>query len=73
MTRLKQSEFLAGLQPLYINLRFDPGPNNTNTVGNGGNAGGFSPAMGVYYVHSISPDLKVGFSTFSYFGLSAET
>ncbi len=72
MTRLKQSEFLAGLQPLYINLRFDPGPNNTNTGGNGGNAGGFSPAMGVYYVHSISPDLKVGFSTFSYFGLAAD-
>lgn len=72
MTRLDQSQLLVGLQPLYINLRFDPGPNNTNTGGNGGNAGGFSPAMGVYYVHSISPDLKVGFSTFSYFGLAAD-
>jgi len=72
MTRLKQSEFLLGLQPLFINLRFDAGSNTTTSGGNGGNAGGFSPGAGFYYVHSFSPDLKFGFANFSYFGLAAD-
>lgn len=72
MTRLKQSEFLLALQALYINVEFDAGSNTTTTGGNGGNAGGISPAAGSYYVHSLSPDLKLGFSTFSYFGLAVD-
>lgn len=72
MTRLKQSKYLVGLQPFYINLKFDAGPNMTTTGGNGGNGGGISPAAGFYYVHNISSDLKLGVASFSYFGLALD-
>ena len=72
MTRLEGSQGLVGVQPFYVDLQFDPGPATRGAGSDGGNAGGFFPALGAYYVHDASPDLKVGFSLASYFGLGLE-
>jgi long-chain fatty acid transport protein len=71
MTRLDQSQMLVGLQPAYGITRFDKGDDTTVSGGNGGNALGFIPGMGGYFVYSATPDLKFGLSLGSDFGLSA--
>jgi long-chain fatty acid transport protein len=68
MTRLDGSEVLLGLQPLIATAKFDPGAGTTTSGSDGGNAGGFVPAGGLYGVFSILPDLKVGASLNSYAG-----
>ena len=71
MTRLDQSQMLVGIQPAYGITHFDKGNDTTVSGGNGGNALGFIPGLGGYYVYSATPDLKFGFSLGSDFGLSA--
>lgn len=68
MTRLKGSQILFGLQPLIVTTEFDTGPQTTTSGTDGGNAGGFVPAGGVYGVYEILPDLKIGASLNSYVG-----
>ena len=72
MTRLDRSQMLAGIQPAYGVSRFDKGNDTTVSGGNGGNALGFIPGLGGYYVYSATPDLKFGISLGSNFGLSAQ-
>lgn len=71
MTRLDRSELLVGFQPLFVDAKFD-----TEVVtyggGDGGNAGGWVPAGGINYVHSLSPDLKLGLAAGSYLGLGLD-
>ena len=71
MTRLDQSQMLVGIQPAYGITHFDKGNDTTVSGGNGGNALGFIPGMGGYFVYSATPDLKFGLSLGSDFGLSA--
>ena len=71
MTRLDQSQMLVGIQPAYGITHFDKGNETTVSGGNGGNALGFIPGLGGYYVYSATPDLKFGLSLGSDFGLSA--
>ncbi len=71
MTRLDQSQMLVGIQPGYGIAHFDRGDDTTVSGGNGGNALGFLPGLGGYYVYSATPDLKFGISLGSDFGLSA--
>jgi long-chain fatty acid transport protein len=71
MTRLDSSQMLVGLQPAYGVVKFDKGNDTTVSGGNGGNAVGFFPGMGSYFVYSATPDLKFGLSLGSDFGLSA--
>jgi len=76
MTQLDHSEIMVGFQPMYIDSRFS-GEATTligkrETGDNGGNAGGFMPAGGIYYVYSYSEKLKFGLSTTSYFGLGLD-
>ena len=71
MTRLERSQMLAALQGLYIDTRFDT-KEAAFGGGDGGNAGGFVPAGSFHYVHSITPDWKVGISAGSYFGLGVD-
>src|SRR5512147_656956 len=71
MTRLDRSQMLVGIQPAYGVSRFDKGNDTTVSGGNGGNALGFIPGLGGYYVYSATPDLKFGISLASDFGLSA--
>ena len=71
MTRLNQSQFMAGIQPIYADMKFDT---QSATFGgnNGGNAGGWTPTGSLSYVHSVSNDLKLGVTAGSYLGLGVK-
>ncbi|MCP3852146.1 MAG: hypothetical protein GY694_18185 [Gammaproteobacteria bacterium] len=71
MTRLKQSELMAGFQPMHVEARFDI---DSATHGNddGGNAGGFVPVASLFYVNNYSDELKFGLATGSYLGLGLD-
>lgn len=71
MTRLDESQVLAGIQPAYGIAQFDRGNATTVSGSNGGNALGFIPGLGAYGVYSATPDLKFGLTLGSNFGLSA--
>ncbi len=71
MTRLRKSELLTGIQPLYTNLDFSP-DSRTTTTGPSGNTQNWLPTGNLYYVHSISPDLKAGIGVLGYFGLAQD-
>jgi long-chain fatty acid transport protein len=71
MTRLDDTQMLAGIQPAYGISRFDRGNDTTVSGGNGGNALGLIPGLGAYGVYSATPDLKFGLTLGSNFGLSA--
>src|SRR5512143_1112793 len=68
MTRLGGVNLLFGLQPTIITTEFDTGSGTTTSGTNGGNAGGFLPAGGIYGSYSILPELKVGCALNSYVG-----
>ena len=68
MTLLDRSQMEGGFLGLYVDSKFDV-KNATYGDNGGGNAGYFSPAGSLYYVHSVSPDLKLGLGVGSYFGL----
>jgi long-chain fatty acid transport protein len=74
MTRLAGSQALIGLQPLIVTTEFDTG-SQTSVPGagtDGGDAGGFVPAGGIYGVYGVLPDLKLGISLNSYAGGSLD-
>lgn len=71
MTRLQGSQLMIGVQPIYSDIESDVDV-ATFGGGNGGNAGGFVPSGGLFYVHSLSQDLKVGLSAGSYLGLGVD-
>ena len=68
MTRLDRSQMEGGFLGLYVDAQFDV-EQSDNGYNGGGNAGYFSPAGTLYYVHNVSPDLKLGLGVGSYFGL----
>jgi long-chain fatty acid transport protein len=68
MTRLDRSQIETGIMGIYPDSQFNV--KNSSFGGNdGGNAGYFSPVPTLNYVHSVSPDLKLGLGVGSYFGL----
>ncbi|MBW2510537.1 MAG: outer membrane protein transport protein, partial [Deltaproteobacteria bacterium] len=71
MTRLDRSQLLAGFQMLYVDTKFDTDFAQFGG-GDGGNAGGWVPAASFSYVHKVSPDLSVGVSVGSFFGLGLD-
>ena len=71
MTRLDRSELLVGVQPTYLNVEFSP-DSKTTTTGSDGDASTWLPAGGLYYVHNLAPDLRLGVATVGYFGLGLE-
>ena len=71
MTRLERSQMLAGVQPLYVNAKFDTDSASFGG-GDGGNAGGWVPAAGLYYVHDVTQEWKLGVAAASYFGLGLD-
>jgi len=71
MTRLDRSQMLAGAQPLYVNAKFDT-DSSTFGGGDGSNAGGLVPAAGLYYVHDLTQEWKLGVAAASYFGLGLD-
>jgi long-chain fatty acid transport protein len=71
MTRLDRSQMEGGLLGLFPSIKFDV-DNATYGDNGGGNAGYFSAVPTLYYVHSLSPDLKLGLGLMSYFGLGLD-
>lgn len=71
MTRLKQPELLGGIQPMILDVQFEPN-SATTTTGPSGDASGFLPAASFFYVHPLGEDWRVGFSVASTFGLGAD-
>jgi long-chain fatty acid transport protein len=68
MTRLDRSQMETGIMGIYPDSQFNV--KNSSFGGNdGGNAGYFSAVPTLNYVHSLSPDLKLGVGVGSYFGL----
>ena len=72
MTYLDGHELTVGLQPMYLDTKFDSGAGSTNTGGDGGNAGGFIPAAGIASTFSVTDDFKLGVSVGSFFGIGVE-
>ena len=72
MARLERSQLMTAIQPLLVRLKFDADPETTNAGGNGGDAGDLVMAASLFYVHNVTPDLKLGISAGSYFGLGVD-
>jgi len=72
MSRLQGAQFQGGLQLTYGNARFSPNQDTSPSLGSedGGNAIGAIPALSGFYVHPLGERVRVGFGTFSYFGLA---
>jgi len=73
MTRLEDTQVLAGGQLMWLNAQFSPGPQTSPGLGSddGGRAfgsNGYVPGGGLFATHRVSPDLAVGFSVAGNFG-----
>ena len=67
MTRLDRSQAEGGFIGFYPVTKFKV-QEATYSGGGVGNAGVFAPGATLYYVHSLSPDLKLGLGTGSFMG-----
>jgi long-chain fatty acid transport protein len=67
MTRLDRSQAEGGFIGFYPVSKFKV-QEATYSGGGVGNAGTFAPGATLYYVHSLSPDLKLGLGTGSFMG-----
>lgn len=65
------SELLVNFQPLYLNVDFSS-DDTTTTSGGDGDASSWMPGGSVYYLHNLSPDVKIGLGVLSYFGLGLD-
>ncbi|HTY54124.1 MAG TPA: outer membrane protein transport protein [Candidatus Binataceae bacterium] len=72
MTLLDRSQLLGAAGALLPFTNFDVAPQTTPKGGGGGNAGVFIPLGSFFYVYRLSDRLRLGFSVFSDFGLSAD-
>ena len=73
MTRLEGTQALAGGQLMWLNQKFSIGSGTSPALGgnDGGRAlgsNGFVPGAGAFVSHSLTRDLKVGFSIAGNFG-----
>lgn len=71
MTRLKESQAMVGVQPIYGDMSFDVDASSFGG-GDGGNGVGWVPSGGLFYVHSLTSDFKLGVSAGSYVGLGVD-
>jgi long-chain fatty acid transport protein len=72
MTRIDGDQFMVGSMALLTTVEFEPDTSTPNSGGGGGDAGGFIPAGGAYFVHSFSDDLKLGVSLASLSGAALD-
>ena len=72
MTQLKDSQLLTGIVPNFGNFTFSPNAKMSLKGTNGGNAAVPLPGGSFFYVHSLTPNLKLGFGSYSYFGAPLE-
>lgn len=71
MTRLDKPQLLASFQSLFLNIQFSP-DSRTTTSGSSGDADGFIPGAGFFYVYPLGDRWRFGFSLASFFGLGVE-
>jgi len=71
MTLLDRDQLEGGLLGIFVTAKFDS-VSTTFAGGDGGDAGGFVPAGSFSYVHGLSPDLKLGVTMGSNFGLGLD-
>jgi long-chain fatty acid transport protein len=71
MTRFSRDELEVGLQPIYLNVKFNH-DSGTTASGSDGDASGWLPAGGTFMVHSFTPEFKVGLGVLGYFGLALD-
>lgn len=74
MTRLDGDQLVLSGQMLYGDVGFNPGSTTTPALGSGdgGNPIEWLPGGGLFYSHSISPDLKIGIAATGNFGSVVE-
>ncbi|MEN8159534.1 MAG: outer membrane protein transport protein [Myxococcota bacterium] len=60
MSRLQKTEVMVGLQPTFTEIEFDRDAATTFTGGDGGDQGGFVPALGSFFVHPLDDRWAVG-------------
>jgi len=74
MTRLAGDQLTLGAQVLHADLGFSIGQGTTPALGSndGGNPVGWFPGGGMFYSHSVSPDIKVGLAITGNFGLAVK-
>jgi long-chain fatty acid transport protein len=71
MTRMKKPAYQAGVQPLYINAKWDSDNTTTATGPDKGVYELFSGA-GFSYIHPVGDKLRLGISAQNFFGLALE-
>jgi long-chain fatty acid transport protein len=72
MTRLEDTQIMAGGQLLYGDVFFSQRQGSTVDGGNGGNAIGWFPGGSLFSSQTITPNFKVGFGFAGNFGLGVK-
>lgn len=68
MTRLDETQLMVGVEPIYAHSVFTPN-SQTNTGGtDGGNSIVPLPGASAFFVYNLTPDLKLGIASVTYFG-----
>lgn len=62
MVLLKEPEYISGANAMFFDVKFDPDGRTGVDGGAGGNAGGFLPALGSFFVQPINDRLAIGTS-----------
>ena len=71
MTRLDGTQVLWTVQPLYLNVEFEP-DGQASTTGGDADANSWLPGGSLFITHRLTPDISVGFSTAGFFGLGLD-
>jgi long-chain fatty acid transport protein len=72
MTRIDGSELAVGIQPIYAHSVFEPNSRTTTQGTDGGNSIIPFPGASLFYVYSLTKDLKIGIGNCTYFGGALE-
>jgi long-chain fatty acid transport protein len=80
MTRIDRPQVQFGIQPIYVNIKFDPDSNTSphnQVIPNGqsaddGDATDWLPAGSTFYVHPVTKDLRLGIGVLGFFGLALD-
>lgn len=70
MVLLDRSEYISGAYALFTDMKFDPDERTDVDGGAGGNAGGFLPGLGSFFVRRINDRLAIGASMIGLMGAS---
>jgi len=80
MTRIDRPQLQLGIQPIYVNIKFDPDSNTSPhnlVIPNGqraadGDTSRWLPAGSTFYVHPVTKDLSLGIGALGFFGLALD-